>query len=224
MSPVEARMPGPDRRALAHVVGLQDDADAALAVHLAEDVARPVLRAVVDDHDLALEPAEVDGLDARDDLADRRLLVVGGHDDRTASRALFLQLPEDDGVSHPFLRERSPALPSGRGGGARSPLARRASPWKAVASGPQHGGTRTRRRRPGGAGRAASKTGPSARSTRDPRRRSTRSSSRPPPPCDLSRAARRPRSCPQSRFESFSHALRSPDRRAAALKNESSCG
>ena len=73
---------GPDGRALPHVARLQEDPDAVLAVELPEDVPRAVLRAVVHDHDLALEVSEVDGEDPREDLADRPALVVRRHHDR----------------------------------------------------------------------------------------------------------------------------------------------
>jgi hypothetical protein len=73
-------VPEPDghRRAFALVLRLEEHADALDAVHLAQDLARPVLRPVVDDQDLLLDGH---GLHARDDLADRlRLVVRGDHD------------------------------------------------------------------------------------------------------------------------------------------------
>ena len=99
--------PGPDRRALPQVARLQEDADAVLAVELAEDVAGAVRRAVVHDHDLALEVPEVHGEDLREDLANRPALVVRRHHDRQLHRSLLFQVVEDDGVSHAFDR-RSP--------------------------------------------------------------------------------------------------------------------
>ena len=67
-----------DRGALSHVLRLQEDPDAVLAVHLAQDVARAVLRAVVDDDDLLLDRHR---LHLADELADRLRLVVDGDDD-----------------------------------------------------------------------------------------------------------------------------------------------
>ena len=69
-------------RALALIERLQQHAHAARAVHRGENVARAVLRAVVDDQDLAIEAAEVDSLHPSHDLLNRRALVVAGNDDR----------------------------------------------------------------------------------------------------------------------------------------------
>ena len=81
-SPVGLGEAARDRRALALVGLLQEDADAAGAVELGQDVAGAVGGPVVDDQDFLVDRAEIHGLHPRDDLADRGLLVEAGHHHR----------------------------------------------------------------------------------------------------------------------------------------------
>ena len=73
---------------------------------LGKDVARAVLRSVVDDDEL--DP-ERHGEDAPDDLVDRVALVVDGHDDR-----------ESGSVRAPFNRDISRVLSRSRAGAPRA--------------------------------------------------------------------------------------------------------
>ena len=68
------------RRALALIFRLEEDAHAVAAVHLAQDFAGAVGRAVVDDQDLLLDG---NGGHLPHDLADRLRLVVDRHASRT---------------------------------------------------------------------------------------------------------------------------------------------
>ena len=73
------REPGAQRRALAAVLRLQDQREAALALELLQQIARPIARPIIDDDEL---DAQRHGQHAADDLLDRVNLVVGGHHDR----------------------------------------------------------------------------------------------------------------------------------------------
>jgi len=76
-----------DGGALAHVAGQEAEDDVAAAVLLLEDLAGPVGRVVVDDDDLLLDRAEVDGADLVEQRGDRRPLVVDRDDDRQLQRS-----------------------------------------------------------------------------------------------------------------------------------------
>src|SRR4051812_2706513 len=73
------REPGTQRGALPAVLRLEHD-DVARP-HAVDELAAPVGAAVVDEHDLGVEPAEVGALDGGDDARQRAVLVVHGDDD-----------------------------------------------------------------------------------------------------------------------------------------------
>src|SRR5688572_23421305 len=71
----------PHRRALALIVRLEQNADAVVPVQLLEDFPGPILRPIIDDHQLLFDGTEIDFEYAGDDGADGGLLVVRRHDD-----------------------------------------------------------------------------------------------------------------------------------------------
>ena len=78
-SPVTSWKPRRSAAPLPPFWRLEDQLERQLLGKLRQDVARAVLRAVVDDDELG---ADRDGQHAPDDLLDRRALVVAGHHDR----------------------------------------------------------------------------------------------------------------------------------------------
>ena len=67
-----------DGRALARVLGLEDDHVARALAQEIQEQAGAIAGAIIHDDDLLLERH---GLDLREDLAERGALVVDGHDD-----------------------------------------------------------------------------------------------------------------------------------------------
>src|SRR5262245_29137351 len=83
---------GPERRAFTHILGVEIDLVRPGFAKVVQYLASAVLRRVVNDDQLSVDFAQIDRLDAPDDLVNRIRLVVNGHLDGKKGRILHLRI------------------------------------------------------------------------------------------------------------------------------------